>query len=137
MENTYQAWYPWTVVTDSVNPPEIYYFDTEMQGGTVRFSKNEKLLAFYKGIAERCSYRRLPVIRLFFSTGAMLWIVLTLLFYGIYRKDGRMVWPMLLLLAYCATSMLGPVALVRYYLVLFYALPFCIMLLCVKREGSC
>lgn len=135
LDNTYQAWYPWTNVVDDTKNGTIYYFDMEMRGGMERFTKSEKLLDFYNGIASEDSFQKIPVVRLLFSMGAMLWLLLILLAYGIYAGKREFVWPMLLVLAYCATSMLGPVALVRYYLILFYCFPIGILFL-FRRDGS-
>ena len=124
LENTYQAWYPWTSVIDDVETGQIYYFDYEMRGDFLEREPHlEWLYDFYVKLASQISYQKIPVVRLLFSIGAMFWVVLTTWFYGIYVKNRGIIWAFLLVLLYCLTAMLGPVSLVRYYLILFYGFP--------------
>lgn len=123
LENTYQAWYPGTSIVVSAPDHEIYYFASDMCIGMKRSSYNEKLLGFYEKISKEHYYQKVPVIRLLFSIGAMFWVALLTFCYGLWCRDRSIVYPLLLILAFCATSLLGPVALVRYYLMLFYGFP--------------
>lgn len=124
LDITYQAWYPWTSIVDNVYTGHIYYFDYEMRGGYLKQTPYfEWLYQQYIKIASQYSYQKFPVIRLFFSIGAMFWTALITWFWGIYTKNRGVVWALLLVFMYCLTAMLGPVSLVRYYLILFYGLP--------------
>lgn len=121
--NTYQAWYPNTFVFPFPGSTETYFFDMNMQAGAVRDTKNQGLLVFCQQIGTEPKYQRIPILRMLFSMGAMLWVAMFAFAYGIYRKNRPLVLALGLVLLYCATVFLGPVSLVRYYLVLFYGLP--------------
>jgi len=123
LENTYQAWYPWTSVVDEAGSGHIYYFDCRGDEPVGNSPKIPRIYEFYRKISEDFSYQKYPVIRLLFSTGAMLWATLFTLFYGIWKKDRGIVMALSFVMLLCLTALLGPVALVRYYLVLFYGFP--------------
>ena len=123
LDNTYQAWYPGTSVYTKPGDGETYYFDMSMRAGGERETKAPVLLEFYRKIATEYYYQKIPVLRLLFSVGTMLWLHLFVLGYAIYRKNKPLVMAMVMPLLCCATALLGPVSLVRYYLVLFYGFP--------------
>lgn len=133
LENTYQAWYPGTSIVTRISDHYIYYFDFDMSLKLERFSKNEKLLEFYEKISKEYYYQKLPGIRLLFSVGAMFWVALITFGYGLWCKDRCIIYPMILILAFCLTNLLGPVVLVRYYLMLFYGFPVSLGFLFKKR----
>ncbi|MCM1303876.1 MAG: DUF6020 family protein [Lachnospiraceae bacterium] len=122
LDNTYQAWYPGTSVYSETGE-HTSYFEMVMWAGGERDSKAPRLLEFYRKIAEDFYYQKLPAVRLLFSIGAMFWVMLFVLAFAVYRKDRPLITTMLLALLYCLTLFLGPVSLVRYYLVLFYGFP--------------
>lgn len=136
LDNTYQAWYPGTSVYAEPEAGETYYFDMSMRAGGERESKAPKLLEFYEKIASGYFYQKIPVVRLFFSIGAMFWIALFALSYGVYRKNKPLVMAMVMALMCCATVFLGPVSLVRYYLVLYYGFPVSIGFLLTKQPSE-
>lgn len=123
LDNTYQAWYPGTSIFASPDKEQTYYFDMTMHSRAYRDSRNTELLEFYNDIATGFSYQKIPVIRLLFSIGAMFWVELFALVYAIYRKNIPLTLVTLLVLFYCATVFMGPISLVRYYLILFYGFP--------------
>lgn len=123
LENTYQAWYPGTSIITEPGNSESYYFDYDMSLNLERPSKNKVLARFYEKISKAYYYQKVPFIRLLFSVGAMLWLALITFCYGLWRQDRSTIYPMMLILAFCLTNLLGPVVLVRYYLMLFYAFP--------------
>jgi len=133
LDNTYQAWYPGTSIYEQPGSTETYYFGMNMCAGGERISKAPKLLPFYEQIATGFSYQKIPVLRLFFSIGTMFWVALFVLFYGINHKNRALVIAMLTALLCCCTALLGPIALVRYYLVLFYGFPVSIGFLMHKQ----
>lgn len=126
LDNTYQAWYPATVPKDHNG---YRYFDiTNWQ------EENGKpylpwLYEYYKSIWSECSYQRYPVLRLFCSIGAMMWITIITWFYGLWKRDKRICRTLLPILLICATLLWGPVSDVRYYLILFYLFPVCVAFL--------
>lgn len=136
LDNTYQAWYPGTSIYDEPNAQETYYFDMSMRAGGYRDSKMPKLLEFYNRIANGYFYQKVPIIRLLFSIGAMLWVGLFALGYSIYRRDVPLTISMLFVMLYCMTVFMGPVSLVRYYLVLFYGFPVTLGYLVNSKEHN-
>ncbi len=135
LENTYQAWYPGTSIYDRPGAERTFYFSLEMSGHVERETRNLDLILFYDKISGDYYYQKIPVVRLLFSVGAMLWIALFTLAYGICRKRPEITMPLILVLAYCLTNFLGPISLVRYYLILFYAFPVFISFL-VSRDST-
>lgn len=126
LDNTYQAWYPGTSIVKDASAGETSYFRMNMCAGGYRDSRMPRLLQFYERIASGFYYQRIPVLRLLFAPGAMLWVVLFTFVYCLYRKKRTAVIPLLLIIACCLTVLAGPVSLVRYYLILFYGFPVCI-----------
>ncbi len=133
LDNTYQAWYPGTSIIDKPLEGHIYYFDCKMGNELENESRIQWLYDFYREIGEEFSYQKLPVIRLLFSVGAMFWVALFTFFYGFWMQDRAIVWSLLLVLLFSVTCLLGPVVLVRYYLVLFYGFPVSIAFCLTKK----
>jgi len=134
LDNTYQAWYPGTSIYTKPGDVETYYFDMSMRAGGERETKAPNLLEFYQKIATGYYYQKIPVVRLLFSIGAMFWLHLFAFGYAIYQRNKPLVMAMLMALLCCATALLGPVSLVRYYLVLFYGFPVSIGFLFVRQS---
>lgn len=126
LDNTYQAWYPWTSIIKKPGDIQTDYFEMDMCAGGYRDSKMPGLLQFYNKIATEFYYQKIPGLRLLFSPGAMLWVAIFTFGYALYRKKYPVMISGLLILFYCLTVLAGPVSLVRYYLILFYAFPVCI-----------
>lgn len=126
LDNTYQAWYPGTSIIKLSGSNETSYFSMKMYAGGYRDTKIPSLLQFYDKIARGFYYQKIPFVRLFFSVGAMFWIVLFTFAYALYRRKRSVKISILLILTCCLTVFAGPVSLVRYYLILFYAFPLCI-----------
>lgn len=133
LDNTYQAWYPGTSVISNPVNMQTDYFEMDMRAGGYRDSKMPRLLSFYNKIACEFYYQKIPVIRLFFSIGAMFWVALFTFGYAVYRRNGAVTVSVWMILAYCLTVLAGPVSLVRYYLILFYCFPLCIGF-CLERS---
>lgn len=123
LENTYQMWYPGTSIYDKPGSENTFYFDMGMCAGGYRDSKLPALLGYYEKIATGFFYQKIPFLRLFFSIGAMFWVILVTLAFALYKKRYNLVSAMLLLFFYCFTVLLGPISLVRYYYVLFIGFP--------------
>lgn len=120
--NTYQAWYPGTLVTEQKGVRYFMITDWQDEYGTPHW---QGLFDFYKDIRYG-SYAKWPVVRLLLSTGTMFWMMIITLFYSIWKKDRSMITALLLILLVCGTSFCGPVSDVRYYLILFYLFPLCL-----------
>lgn len=128
---TYQAWYPGT----SIYEGDIYYFD--FHGANYMIEKTSYipgLTKFCEKISLDFYYQKVPVIRLLFSVGFMFWSLLITLCRGIYKKRKAVVGSGLLALCVCLSCMAGPVSLVRYYLILFYAFPVYLAMLFYGRK---
>lgn len=124
LDNTYQAWYPWTVVIEGDGYRRYFHVpDWRETDGTPLFPA---LYDFYRNLNDEFSYAKIPFLRLFFTTGAMFWVAIIAWFYGLWRKDRGILAAMGLTLWVSATSLCGPVSDVRYYLILFYMMPICL-----------
>ncbi len=134
LDNTYQAWYPGTSVYSDPDDNSTYYFNMAMRAGGERDSKAPKLLKFYEKIASEYYYQKIPVVRLLFSIGAMFWVALFTWSFAVYQKNKPLYLAMLPVLLCCATVFLGPISLVRYYLVLFYGFPVSVGFLCAGKK---
>lgn len=128
LDNTYQFWYPSTSITQGEE--EFAYFDFDGYHDAIDKIKNiPRLYRFYKKISYKYSYQKIPVVRLLFSQGAMLWFLLFVFSYGVYRRDERVCVSIGMVLLYCATVLWGPVMLVRYFLILFFGFPISLAIL--------
>lgn len=130
--NTHQAWYPGSF---NVIRRGVRYFDISGWQDDFGAPNIPKLYEFHQDIS-KCSFIKYPLIRLLFSTGAMMWLTIITWFYGIWKKDKCIIAPLLLVLLVCGTIFLGPIADVRYFLILFYMLPVCMGLLFGPRKAS-
>lgn len=128
LENTYQAWYPGTSVVDNTDG-DIYYFDFEGRNVLEMRTICPQLTEFYRKISLEYYYQKIPVIRAVFAIGTYFWLAVILFFYGIRQRKAEIWNSWLLVLTICVTVFLGPISLVRYYLLLFYAAPAGIFLL--------
>ena len=137
LDNTYQAWYPGTSIYDGPGEEQTYYFDMNMCAGGERDTKAPGLLKFYENIATGYYYQKLPVIRLFFSVGFMFWAALLVLAFAIDQRNLPLFMAMSMVMLCCATVLLGPISLVRYYLVLFYGFPVSMGFLFDRRKEGC
>lgn len=127
---TYQAWYPWTLIVEDPNTGEVDFFDFDMSLDIDRISVLPRLCNQLELLSKTDKFQRFPFIRLFFSIGFMLWVAITQLFIGLVTKKKEIVWPVVVVLAYCFSSIMGPESLVRYYLILFYYFPLAIAFIC-------
>ncbi len=69
------------------------------------------------------SYQAIPVISMLFSSALPLWCVLIVLAYMLYKKQYRHLIPLMFILMFVATLLLGPVVLYRYIYPLYLATP--------------
>lgn len=120
VDNTYQAWYPGTVLKDGRGSRYFDITDWQNEYGRPMFVP---LYNFYKNIYTETSYQKYPIIRLFFSIGFMLWTVLIAWFYGLWKREWGILAALGLVLCVSITNLAGPVSDVRYYLLSFYVFP--------------
>lgn len=128
---TYQAWYPLTIPDgycgEKAKPryqgSESCYFALQAEEPVQMDSKLPGLLAVYEFFSRHMTFDTVPVLPLLFSVGTMFWILLYALVHAVCHKRLESAGVLLLILCLCLTCLLGPIVLVRYYLILFFALP--------------
>lgn len=128
---TYQAWYPFTIPDgycgEDAKPryqdSESCYFALEAEEPVQMDSKFPLLLQGYEWIARHMTFDTAWGVPIVFSIGTFVWLMLYMLGYALcYGKRGA-AGMLFMILCICLTCLLGPIVLVRYYLILFYALP--------------
>ena len=129
LDNTYQAWYPFTILHDTKN---TRYFDVTGWNEEYANPRIPALYSFFLKIWQN-DYQSWPVVRLFFTIGTMFVSLITAFFYAIWKKDRVALVPFIFTLLVSATCMLGPVSDLRYYLILFYMFPVVITYIFSRR----
>ena len=81
------------------------------------------ILEYYTDIGLRISFEKIPVIRMFFSIGAQLWLTLGLFMYLWYRKKTKLLLPVGAMLLYMIGNAFVPVVLLRYFAGIFLCHP--------------
>jgi hypothetical protein len=81
------------------------------------------LLDFYTAIGLRISFEKIPAVRMFFSIGAQLWLVLLLFFYLWYRRKTKLLLPVGAMLLYMIGNAFVPLVLLRYFVGIFLCHP--------------
>lgn len=126
---TVDYWYPGAVVDgykDSYGKSS--YFDYRVAEPGEENVLLPKLHRFYETISWDKKAQQFPLAFLVLSPGWYLLVFFTIFMYlWCYRKK-RLLLPLMILLLSVATVLLGPIALVRYVLILFYAFPVLIAL---------
>lgn len=128
---TYQVWYPLTIPDGycGENGKPRYqesascYFAFDPEEPLNAKSLLPGLGTVYRQFSRQMTFQTVPVVPVLFSIGSMLWLHLFLGGYAIIKKRNGALALFLLLLCSVLTCMLGPITLVRYYLILFYSLP--------------
>lgn len=142
---SYGYWYPDTIInvyggqekfTFQYKESSYFGFETELPG--VRDSKFPWLEEQYRKMSLEIYQQNVPGISMLFSPGFLFWIFLGCAFISIYRKQYLWVLPLTSIFLLWGTVILGPTFLVRYVLILWFALP--VILLAVygdKDESEC
>lgn len=133
--NTYQAWFPFTDITgyqasQQYEEGRTCYFACDVEGPGEFDGKNPALYEFIWNISREYQLYKIPVIGLLFTVGFHMWMFLFAMGYSIYIKNYLAAAADMIIMAYVLTVFLGPLVLVRYYLILFYAFPFFVLQLC-------
>lgn len=130
LSTTRQMWFPDCVVDGytarGIMPAydkSYFYFGKYIEEIGSRLNLLPGVFSFYERIGLMISFEKLPVISMLFSIGFQFWILLHCIFYTLYRKCGRLMLPLIVLLAYVLLSSFAPLVLVRYYSALFLAFP--------------
>lgn len=136
LANTYGYWYPDTVpdgyrgrwITDREYKDSSYFaFVTERPGERVHLLP--ALEEFYRKISLEIYQQRLPVISMLFSMGFWHWSYAFLAFYLVVTGYKRQALALTITGLLYLTVLLGPIALVRYVLYLFFMAPLVLALL--------
>lgn len=136
LENTYGYWYPDTVIdgyrgiwVSDRQYEDSSYFAFTMENPGERRSFLPALECFYEKISLELYQQRIPVVSMLFSPGFWHWVYVFTGFYLLvyrFRKQAFSLAPIGLLYL---TVLLGPIALVRYVLYLFFTVPLILGLL--------
>lgn len=136
LENTYGYWYPDTVLDGyrgiwtagrQYGDSSYFAFSTDHPGR--RMSLLPALEKFYEKISLEIYQQKIPVLSMLFSVGFWHWVYLCTAFYLLatgYKGQAFSLAPIGLLYL---TVLLGPIALVRYVLYLFFTVPLILALL--------
>lgn len=136
LANTYGYWYPDTVldgykgktIVERVYGDSSYFaFETERPG--IRMHLLPWLENFYEKISLEIYQQKLPVISMLFSIGFWHWCYAFLAFYLLLIKCGKQAFSLAVMGLLYLTVLLGPIALVRYILYFFFAVPLLLALL--------
>lgn len=131
LANTYGNWYPFEKLPDTTTYRMLF----EMPEMNRIESKMSSLYKVLYGIGRESTYQKIPVIRLFFSTGMVCWVMLWgLVDLWIERKYREMLIYIPLFFLFI-TILLGPVALYRYTYPLLICIP--VMLSLNRKDGAC
>lgn len=142
--NTYGFWYPWASLDGykgyagmkdtPLENAEVYYFAYVTEEPGERISLIPWLDQFYFRLSTWNLHQRLPGLSLLFSPGFLFWVFMTAWAYSIHRKN-RAYYPAFILIGLMwLTVQLGPIALVRYVLYLYFGLPL-LMSALLKKES--
>ncbi len=101
------------------------------QTPTKGFGMLNKLLASF---SYNNSYQKLPVVSILFSSALPLWCALIVFAYKLYKKQYRHLIPVLFVLLFIGTLLLGPVVLYRYVYPLYLVTPLLICFCSSKYE---
>lgn len=78
---------------------------------------------FYKNLAYNYSYEKIPVIKFLFSGGFIFWLLMIYIFYCLFKKNYREIFPASFFLGLWLTMLFGPITLYRYIFPIAVCLP--------------
>lgn len=120
--NTVDFWYPFAVI-DGYQNGYANYFDYRVAEPGTYVDIVPELHAFYESLSFDKETQRQPLLFLLLSPG-WYWVVFLVLFaYFWYRRQWWKLFVLSVPLLNMLTVLLGPMALVRYVLILFYSAP--------------
>ncbi len=131
--NNYGFWYPLASLDGYkgyvgmegtvLENAEVYYFAYETEEPGKRISLIPAIDKLYYILSTVNMHKKLPIISLLLSPGFMFWILVIAFAYSIYDKRYEFIPMFILMLLMWLTVLLGPIALVRYVLFLFFCFP--------------
>ena len=135
LANTQNMWYPDSIIdgykqifTEIGQPyyncdKNYYSITANLESPAIHKDLWPTLLNFYTQIGLYISFEKIPVISMLFSIGFQFWIVLNCLFYILYRKLHKLVFPVTIILGYMVISAFAPLVLLRYFAAVFLSMP--------------
>ena len=140
---SYGYWYPDTIInvyggqgrfTFQYEQSSYFGFETEQPG--VRESKFPWLEEQYRRMSLELYQQKVPGVSMLFAPGFLFWVFLGCAFISMYRK--KYVWflPMAGIFLLWGTVILGPTFLVRYVLILWFALPLTLVPVLSAKDGT-
>ena len=114
-----------------------YYAITDENDEPVKhLTKSETLLDFYTRIGLRISFEKVPVLSMFFSIGAQLWLTVLLFLYLWYRRKTKLLLPVGAMLLYMIGNAFTPIVLLRYFGGIFLCHPMAAAFLLQPEKAS-
>ena len=136
LANTYGYWYPDTVIdgyrgiwVSDRQYEDSSYFAFTIENPGVRKSFLPPLERFYEKISLELYQQRIPVVSMLFSPGFWHWVYAFAGLYLLIFRYKRQAFSLAFIGLLYLTVLLGPIALVRYVLYLFFAVPLILGLL--------
>ena len=137
---SYGLWYPGAMI-DGYKGNQMFtyvyndssYFGYEVEPPGIRHSLIPVIDKVYRFFSLDPAIQKIPVLRMLFSPGFMLWIMLFMQGFMIYAHKGRDAIGYLLPLLVLLTCVLGPISLVRYAFYLWLFVPMMLIEICMKR----
>jgi hypothetical protein len=134
--NTVDAWYPGAVIDGyrhSYGRSSYFDYQVDKPGEERIFLKG--LHEYYRSISHDAEAQRKPFAFLILSPGWYFVMFLVLFFYLWCERQYKLLVPWIMMLLHFGTVLLGPMALVRYMLIFYYAFPvFAACVLFGKKE---
>ncbi len=137
--NTVDAWYPFAVVDGYQDAyGKSSYFDYQVDAPGTEIVLLPHVHQYYEAISHSREVQKIPFVFLALSPGwyFLVWLIVSA--YLWYRREYCYAVPMWILLLTFGTVLLGPIALVRYVLIFYFAFPVFMALVFGKRpkEGA-
>lgn len=97
-----------------------------------------ELKNFFKRLFNDATYRKIPILSIFFSSSFIMWIISILLGISIYKKQKKILFGFTFIFLYLGTLILGPVMLVRYSypFILCWPIIFCYIGIGIQKDNS-
>ncbi len=96
-------------------------------------TKAPTYFAYLQRMEALAMYDQIPVLGWIFNPGIWVWILSYIGIYGCFYKKGRLLYVALPIMLYFGTTLLGPIALVRYSLSLIMVVPAIVGYACLKK----
>lgn len=133
--NTVDFWYPKAVVDGyEYGGGETDYFDYSVNEPGTRISILPKVHEYYTKISSDRDTAQNPFVQLLMNPGVFLLIFIYIGGYFLYRDRKEFFLPWLAVMLSWLTVLLGPIALIRYVLIFYFALPVFLSLSIQKEQ---